>query len=104
MIKTLNQASASGDDKAMSSMLCWLRVKVTLLLSLNPKRACMKNTFCTRTLRQWWSSISPQNKFSQLLMVSGVVLLFLGIEKDKSCREPLSQFCKIADAKDCHGI
>jgi hypothetical protein len=29
---------------------------------------------------------------------------FLGIEKGKSCRKPLSQFCKIADDNDCHGI
>jgi hypothetical protein len=52
------------------------QVKVALLLSLNPKRAHTKNMFCTQTLGQWWSSISPQNKFSQLLMVSGVVLHF----------------------------
>jgi hypothetical protein len=38
------------------------------------------------------------------LMVSGVVLHFLGIEKGKSCREPFSQFCKIADANNCHGV
>jgi hypothetical protein len=74
------------------------------LLFLNPKELIWKTCFAHKHCNNGGHQFLHRTNFPSYWWYQVLFYTFLGIKKCKSCREPSSQFCKIANANDCHGI